>query len=103
MEHEEEVRELENMLAEATSTPKYYDVNYMDDAYIDPDSLWVPVVDKAGDGYPSKYPEGHWMNYANKEMKKQDFTSWTDLADIKKSMKRSNVKSRSSGMKGRPK
>ena len=56
----------------------------MDEVYIDPDSLWALFVDKAGDGYPSKYPEGHWMNYANKEMKKQDFTLWTDLADIKK-------------------
>ena len=89
------------MLAEATAEPKYYDRDYVDEAYIDTESLWAPVVDRAGEGYPTKYPEGHWMKYANKEMKKNYFTSWTNLADLKKTMKRNNVKSRLSGKKGK--
>ena len=73
--HEKEVRELESLFAEATAEPMYYDRDYVDEAYIDPESLWAPVVDRAGDGYPTKFPEGHWMNYANKEMNKKEFTS----------------------------
>ena len=71
--HKKEVRKLENLLAEATAEPVWYDRDYIDDVYIDPDSLWEPVVDRAGDGYPTKkkFPEGHWMNYANKEMSKK--------------------------------
>ena len=35
-----------NLLAEATAEPEWFDRDYIDNNYIDPDSLWEPVVDR---------------------------------------------------------
>ena len=37
--HKKEVRELESLLAEATAEPMYYIRDYVDEVYIDPESL----------------------------------------------------------------
>ena len=51
------MRELQSLLDEATEEPQYFDRAYVDEAYIDTESLWAPVVDRAGDGYPDRIPE----------------------------------------------
>ena len=55
--HEQEMRKLHSLLDEATEELQYFDREYMDEAYINTESLWAPVVDRAGDGYPDRIPE----------------------------------------------
>ena len=55
--HEQEMRKLHSLLDEATEEPQYFDRAYVDEAYIDTESLWALVVDRAGDGYPDRIPD----------------------------------------------
>ena len=55
--HEQEMRELQSFLDEATEEPQFFNRAYVDEAFIDTESLWAPIVDRAGDGYPDRIPE----------------------------------------------